>query len=183
MDAAIIKKYQSYLKKNPLNVNYLGAEDGDLNSPGFQESLIDLETIIKTKYQQNKQQDKANTFKIINNDQIVLPLQELQTIVNSLSMQSTSLLAPQQPNIVQQIQELFNSNPFGIVYNGLCDGILSSEFIKKLQELELNIQNVSGAQIIGKIVLNNQITTTPDELSKTFQLIKAYQDFLKTSKK
>lgn len=182
MDANNIKQYQTYLlqKQNPLNVNYSGNVDGDINSNGFKDALSSLQTSIQNKYKDNGQLEKANSFKILNesNTDIILPFAELQKAVIECFHDDQNSFPT-----VKQIQELFNSNPFGIEYNGPKDGVLTNEFAEKLIELENKIQEISGAQIHGKIIANNKITTTPEELKKTFSLIVSFQNFLKSPQK
>lgn len=173
MDQAI-KELQDFLKTSPLGVSYKGPSDG-YSSPELVNATNSLQSIIKDKLSKSSEkadQDKAASFIILSGNKLATPVASIKQIINSLQN------APNQN--VKSVQEVFNSNPFGIVYAGPKDGIMNQDFIDKLKILESKISEISN--VSGKIVSGNNLITDANDLSKTFSLIKSYQEFLARKK-
>lgn len=177
MDQAI-KSLQDYLKTSPLGVKYTGASDGYF-SPAFKTAIDSLTSIIKDKLSKSsnsENQNKAKTFSILSGEKVVTSIDIIKKIVEDLQKESIP-----NPNI-KAAQDIFNSNPFGINYSGPKDGTMNNEFSSKLKELENKIVEVTGAQVLGKLISGETLSTDANDMSKTFSLIKSYQDFIKTKK-
>ena len=169
----LIKSFQDFMKSSPLGISYSGAADGYMN-PTFQTSLNSLQNIIKDKLSKSSIPNKPTNFSIISGDKITSSVEIVKTIINDLNKETS-------PNI-KAAQEIFNSNPFGLNYAGPKDGIMTPDFSSRLRELEAKIAEVTGAQTSGKIIAGDNLTTDANDLSKTFSLIKSYQEFIRSHK-
>lgn len=180
-----IKLLQQYLKSSPLGVSYNGNVDGYDSGPSFDKltsAVNSLTTIIKEKLSQSTDQnlqEKAKTFAILNGKNVVIKIPELQIIINSLLKTKNDEQPTQSLDYIKNIQNIINSNPFGITYSGPKDGIINDELIQKLTEIENRIKEISGANISGKIISGGKISTDASDLSNTFVLIKKYMEFIK----
>ena len=169
----IIKSFQDYLKTSPTGISYSGASDGYMNA-ALKSSLSSLESNIKDKLSKssNKEnQEKAKSFTIISGDKIIIAVDAVKKIIDDINKEKS-------PNI-KAAQEIFNSNPFGLTYAGPKDGEMNADFLSSLISLENKITETTGALASGKIVSRNNLLTDAADLSKTFSLIKSYQDFIK----
>ena len=171
-----IKQLQDYLKTSPLGVSYNGLADGYLKPP-LVNSVNALQTILKDKLSKSSNKDlqsKAPSFIILSGEKVITTPDQIKAIITELQKEAS-------PNI-KGVQEIFNSNPFGISYNGPKDGVMNDEFIAKLHELETKITEVSGANVSNQIISGDKLLTDSGDLSKTFSAIKSYQEFLKSHK-
>jgi len=174
----VIKSFQDYLKSSPMGIFFPGAANGEI-SPEFKNAANSLQSIIKdklTKSPNPANQEKAKTFSIISGDKIVTTPEIIKGIIADLSKEGTV------DQTIKSVQEMFNQNPFGINYSGMKDGLMNADFIAKLKELENKISEISGVSISGKILSGDKLSTDAGDLSKTFSLLKSYQDFVKDKK-
>ena len=176
-----IKSFQDYLKTSPLGISFTGASDGYM-SPALKDSANKLQQaiIVKLKSAPQEIQDKYKSFFVISGDKITTSPDQIKALLTQIA-KPEEIEQKSLPNI-KAVQEAFNSNPFGIVYKGAKDGVINDELISKLKELESKITEATGANVAGKIVSGNNVITNSADLSKTFSLIKSYQDFIKTKK-
>lgn len=176
----LVKSFQDYLKTSPLGVKYTGLSDGYASAPGFKPAIDALTSIIKDKLSKSpnvENQNKAKSFAILSGDKIVSSVDIVKKIIDDIQKDQTAANSN-----IKSAQEVFNSNPFGLVYGGPKDGIMNPEFSARLKDLESKISEATGAQIIGKIVSGDNLVTDASDLSKTFSLISSYQKFIQQQK-
>ena len=168
----LIKSFQDYAKSSPLGIAYSGATDGYMNT-NLTSSLTSLQNTIKDKLSKSSNPNnktKAESFTIISGNKIVSTVNAVKTIIDDLNKEVNQN--------IKSAQEIYNSNPFGLSYSGPKDGAMNPDFASKLKELEAKIAEFTGAQIAGSIISGENLTTNANDLSKTFSLIKSYQDFI-----
>ncbi len=177
-----IKSLQDYLKTSPLGISFTGASDGYM-SVALKDAANKLQQVINDKLKSAPVdlQNKYKSFSIINGDKITASPDQIKALLTQIAKPEDVIEQKSLPNI-KAVQETFNSNPFGLVYKGAKDGVINDELISKLKELESKITEATGANVAGKIVSGNNVITNSADLSKTFSLIKSYQDFIKVKK-
>lgn len=179
-----IKTFQDFLKTSPLGVSFPGPSNGEM-SPELKNSANALQASLKDKLSKSPNvelQNKGKSLSIISGDKITTTPEIIKSLINDLSKDAQPKDAQQPDNNIKAIQEVFNQNPFGIAYSGPKDGIIGPELIQKAQQLESEIAKLTGANTAGQIIANNKFTTNASDLNNTFQLLKSYQEFLKTKK-
>ncbi len=180
------------MKTAPLGISYPGAVDGYDSGPEFVKltnAVNSLTSAIKERLSKSTDpvlQEKAKTFTILNGTNLVTKVPELQIIINSIAKDKTevkdvSKTDTQSLDSIKNIQNMINSNPFGVAYSGPKDGIMNDELVKKLTEIEAKIKEISGAEVSGKLISGGKINTDAGDLSNTFSLIKKYMEFVKTN--
>lgn len=170
------------MKTSPAGINYSGPTDGE-NNPQLQAALNILQNLIKTKLSTNKDPSitsKAKNLTILTNDTLNTTINDLKALVSKLSEKEETPKETKEPtNNIKNIQEIFNSNPFGITYEGPKDGNPNEELISKSRSLEQAISKLTGAKVNGKITDGKTIITSAIDLKKTFGLINEYKESLK----
>ncbi len=186
-----LKGLQEFLKTGPLGVSYSGDITGKLN-PQTTAAALALQNIIKQKLSTHPDdiiKNKAKELTILSGPNVTTSLGDIGWLIAETVRATPSVKKEdkeksiEKPNPqIESVQKLFNSNPFGLSYNGPKDGKMNPDFVAKLRQLESAIQSISGVSVLGKIVAGNNLVTNTEDLMKTFKIIKDFQEFLAKSK-
>jgi len=175
-----IKQLQMFMKTSPGGINYNGPIDGKVN-PQLQASVNILQNLIKKSLSDHPDKNissKVKTFTILSGNNLSSTIGDIKSFLSEIEKKPKE--EKQKINInVKAVQQIFNSNPLGIKYNGTDDGVSNKELVQKSRLLEQAITNLTGANISGKITDGKNILTTASDLKKTFNLISDYQKFIK----
>ena len=183
-----VKELQAFLKTSPLGISFSGNLDG-IAGPETLAAANNLQAAIKQKL------PEASSLVILSGENVVTPPVKLKELIAKISKPEVPKEAPKDPKEedkkavpvstnqnIKAMQEAVGINPFGVAYAGPKDGVMNPELIAALQQIEIKIQAITGAQVSGKIVSGTNILTTPDDLNKTYKLIQSYQKFLNKPK-
>ncbi|MFZ4795932.1 MAG: hypothetical protein ACOYMA_00465 [Bacteroidia bacterium] len=182
MDATV-KAFQDYLKSSPLGVSYGGPCDGEISAPGLKAALIALQNAVRKALSEKtdeKYKELSKTFTVLSGDKISASVENIKQILavpSNPATTPTQEAKPGEDKNIKAIQEMFNSNPFGLSYSGPKDGIMNDQLAVALKQLEEKITATTGASVAGQIVSGNKVLTDSGDLSKTFSLVKSYLKF------
>jgi len=199
-----LKELQQFLKASPLGISYPKEVSGELN-PETTAAAMSLQNKIKqilSNHPDNTVKERAAKLNILQGQNPGTSVNEIKKLILEISKPKQPVKPEEHttnpedvkntkdvknPEAVKNtksdfniksVQETFNSNPFGIKYQGPKDGVMNDELTAKLRQLETNISTLSGAPVIGKIIAGDKLATSPGDLTRTFKLINEYKKFL-----
>jgi len=178
-----IEQLQTFMKTSPIGVVYNGPVDGE-NNDQLKVAVNSLQNLIKkllSNHPDSLVSSKASSYMILSGNTVVRTIDDIKSLISKTKVPAKKKSTEKKYNNIKAIQEIFNSNPFGINYSGPKDGIPNSDLIQKARELERNINKLTGADISGKITDGKIIITTAADLQKTFSIITDYQKFIKNN--
>jgi len=179
-----IKQLQSFMKTSPAGVSYSGPVDGESN-PQLQAATNNLQNVIRKSLSNSSNSDiasKAKSYTIMSGNSVVRTLADIKSLLSEIGKKEPAPKKEEGNKNIKAVQQIFNSNPFGIKYSGPINGVITPELIQQSRLLETTINGLTGANISGKITDGSTITTTASDLQKTFNLIVDYQKFVKKTK-